>query len=159
MNDVPLKYPYKGEIRWAFLRWADIEDRHNPGFVYLRRLRVAQTPWMSIYLHWIYKTDKGQDPHDHPFNFRSIVLRGGYSERLWRVVRGHSRSQHPFERRWPRFTSHKMTQRYAHRIERIAPGTVTLVLVGRKRGTWGFYGESGFVHWKDYDRSDEDALA
>jgi hypothetical protein len=36
-----------------------------------------------------------------------------------------------------------------HRITGVQPGTVTLVLVGPKVRTWGFYVDGRFVDWRD----------
>lgn len=164
-TDVPIKYPYIGGTRWNFLTWADIPDARNPKMAYLRRLRILQTPWFALYLHWIFKTDDDRDPHDHPFVFRSFIVRGGYTERLWHIAPGKMRSIRCFDRRWNRFSWHKMDQRHAHMIQTIVPGTITFIVAGPKRenGRWGFYTERGFIPWKDYNREkfahDEDALA
>ncbi len=163
-NDIPIKYPYKGGTRWNFMQWADIPDARNPHAVYLRRLRIIQTPWFAFYLHWIFKTDEDRDPHDHPFVFWSFIVRGGYTERLWRIVPGGVRYTQSYDRRWNRFSLHKMDQQTAHMIQTIQPGTITLVMAGKKTGNgrWGFY-TPGFVRWQDYNREkydhSSDALA
>lgn len=151
--DVPVKYPYKGGTRWNFMTWADIPDARQVTQVYLRRLRILQTPWFAVYLHWIFKTDEDRDPHDHPFVFRSFIVRGGYVERLWLIRPGFDRNITSYVRRWNRFSWHKMDQQHAHMIESIVPGTITLVLAGPKKanGRWGFYSPR-FTPWQDYNR-------
>lgn len=57
-------------------------------------------------------------------------------------------------RRWRRWSIHRMPLDVAHRIARVEPGTVTLVLRGRKVRRWGFFmpaAEGGWVDWEDYD--------
>lgn len=157
-----MKYPYVGGTRWAFMRWADIPDARDETVVYLRRLRIIQTPWFAIYLHWIYQPDEDRDPHDHPFNFWSLVVRGGYTERVWRVSPGrhmlHNRDHGYTEQWWRRFSWHKMDQEHAHMIRTLTPGTITLVFCGPKNENshWGFYTEDGFVGWRDYNTAKYD---
>lgn len=40
----------------------------------------------------------------------------------------------------------------AHRINRLDPGTVSLVIAGRRTQKWGFYTEEGWIPWDQYDR-------
>ena len=167
MADVPIKYPYVGGKRWAFMAWADIPDARDEKYVYLRRLRVCQTPWFALYLHFIFKKDDDRDPHDHPFRFWSLIVRGGYTERLFRINPRIDKDQFAFTRRWNRWSWHKMDQKHAHMICDLDPGTITLVVCGPKRrnvdseAEWGFYTQQGFVPWKQYNRAkySEDSLA
>lgn len=63
---------------WAFFRWLRLS---NPdGSKYLTRLRIIQTPWFGLYLHWIYAPDGGRDLHDHPWWFVSFLIKGRYTE-------------------------------------------------------------------------------
>lgn len=169
--DRPIKYPYVGGTRWNFMSWADIPDARNITQVYLRRLRILQTPWFALYLHFIYESDADRDPHDHPFTFWSFIVKGGYTERIWDVVPGVMAAFQPLrEKTWKRFSLHKMGQRQAHMIDRLEPGTITLVFCGPKTGNgrWGFYTDYGttgssFVPWAQYNREkydhSSDALA
>lgn len=57
-------------------------------------------------------------------------------------------------RKWRRWSVHRMPLDVAHRIVRVEPGTVTLVLRGRKVRRWGFFlppDQGGWVDWEDYD--------
>lgn len=154
---VPVKYPYVGGTKWNFMKWADIPDARDPKRVYLRRLRIFQTPWFALYLHWIFLPDDDRDPHDHPFTFWSWIVRGGYTERVWRIFPGkHKADWVQGEKTWKRFSLHKMSQAEAHMIEHLKPGTITLVWAGRKTRDWGFYPESGFVPWQQYNSAKHD---
>lgn len=164
--DRPIKYPYVGGKRWAFMQWADIPDARQVTQVYLRRLRIVQTPWFALYLHFIYQADMDRDPHDHPFTFWSFIVRGGYRERIWRTSPGQYKvGWVTGPKTWRRFSLHKMSQVEAHMIEDLMPDTITLVFCGpkTKSGRWGFYTDQGFVRWQDYNRAkyshSEDALA
>jgi hypothetical protein len=106
--------------------------------VYLRRLRIVQTPWWALYLHFILEPDYDRHPHDHPANFWTFILRGGYQEVLYRQVGGT-----PLVQTWRRWSLHKMSIRHAHQITLLTPGTRTLVLFGRRQKGWGFWTEHG----------------
>lgn len=122
----------------------------------LIRWRLIQTPWFGIYLHLIWREDLDRLPHDHPWVFRSVVLRGGYREEFYEDTRRLDRGA--FTRSFggvppvgrPR-RYHKFPLGAAHRIVAVLPHTTTLVLVGRKLRTWGFYDAAGhFIDWRDY---------
>jgi hypothetical protein len=127
----------------------DIPDARDPSVVHLRRRRVIQTPLFGIYLHHIYQPDSDRDPHDHPWPFVSIMLRGGYSEEVWQVKAGElgATPRTIARRRW---SAHGTGLRVAHIIRTLRPGTVTLVLTGRHSRTWGFWTPQGFVPWMRY---------
>ena len=135
--------------RWALLRMFEVPDATEPDRVYLRRLRIVQTPWFGLYLHWIFLPDRDRDPHDHPWPFVSWVLRGGYTETTWTTpvdLQQHVRN---------RWSAHRISTRVAHSIDQLQPRTVTLVAVGRRCRDWGFWTPTGWVHYAAYDRAGE----
>ena len=135
--------------RFAAWRWQDI---FVDGGLYLRKLYLLRTPWFQWTIHWIRKADPGRDLHDHPSDFASVILRGGYIEERptgWDLDDAD---------RWiPRTerTYHKaptILYRNAealHRIASVDAGTVTMVLWGRKRRKWGFQTPEGWRHWRE----------
>jgi hypothetical protein len=130
--------------RWAFMQHLTIPDAH--GEAYLHRLRIVNTPWFGINLHDIHLPDTDKDPHDHPWNFVSVVLRGGYGETLYtydtvRSVRS---------KVWRRGSIHRMRTRSFHHIHKVEPGTRTLVFTGKRSKAWGFQTRTGFVPWQEY---------
>lgn len=132
------------------MQWFDIPDARDIRFVYLRRLRIIQTPLFGLLLHFIYTPDLDQDPHDHPFNFVSVILRGGYTERVFKNVREHDFSY--VRRRHLRFGVNVMPVRFAHQIDEMAPRTTTLVFAGRRQRDWGFWTAAGWIFWKTYNK-------
>lgn len=109
---------------------------------YLRRLRIVQTPWFGVYLHRIGTPDSRPTLHDHPWNFLSIVVRGGYTE-----MTGDGCCY--AEERHVRWVNHKRAE-YLHYIMRLdRTPTWTLVFVGRRRREWG-YAEGG--QWTRFDQ-------
>jgi hypothetical protein len=136
--------------RWGFWETFVIGKQGNP---MMKRLRMIQTPWFGVYLHFIYREDLDPVPHDHPWNFWRFVLRGGYVEYyLEDPERGVGRLRSPGRWKWSR-----VPIVHAHRITAVLPGTISLVVVGPKVRHWGFWGpealESGarrtWVDWRD----------
>lgn len=135
----------KPERRW---RWSFNESFliGKPGNPMMERWRLIQTPLFGIYLHFIYREDLDPIPHDHPWRFWSFVLHGGYKEHLWPDSRIHGVSEIQ-EHKAGSF--HHFPLRSAHRIISVQRGTVTLVIVGRKLRTWGFYANGRFIEWQE----------
>lgn len=155
----PVKHPYKGDVRWALWRWADIESAFFPGYTYLRRLRIFQTPWFALYLHFIFEPDLDRDPHDHPCNFWSMILRGGYQEHIYQTKNLRAHNWSAAVKRWGVGSLHYVPVNVAHQIVSLRPRTVTLCWFGRRQRLWGFWTPSGFVTAKDYARSEVGRLA
>lgn len=138
--------------RWAFMRRLSIPSKIHPGEVYLDRLRVIETPLFGVYVHWIHEPDSDRDPHDHPWTFWSIILRGEYTERVWDRPHLGTAEYKGYRRRWLQGTIHKMTQEKAHQIEEASSGLVTLIIRGRRKRTWGFWDSAGdFKTWLEYE--------
>lgn len=55
-------------------------DQHLP-VVYMRRW-ILHTPFGDLRLHHILRSDHDRDLHDHPFDFWTFLLTGGYTEWL-----------------------------------------------------------------------------
>lgn len=132
--------------RWSIWQVFNIPEPSGER-TYLKRLRIVQTPWFGLYVHWIYLPDNDRDPHDHPWNFTSMVLRGGYTEVLHTSRDDCAMHEH---RRW---SIHRMPTHLAHGIVRLQPRTITLIFTGRRSRDWGFWTEDGWVPWREYDRT------
>lgn len=116
-------------------------DRHwlfNP---YGKGPDGEQTParwsWLpSVRLHHILVPDSDRHLHDHPWNARTIILRGWYREER--------DGGQVFTRRAG--TSARLRFGQFHRITKVSPGGVwTIFITGRYRGTWGFK-----MPWREY---------
>src|SRR5262245_13303083 len=90
--------------RWGF--WLRMTIPCKDGADYLVRLRIIQTPFFGVYLHDIHEDDGDRDPHNHPWSFLSIVLRGHYRERYYPDPVGARQSYATKTHR--RFSIHKM---------------------------------------------------
>lgn len=132
---------------WLMPRWLLTPDSENAG-----ALKAKAWLPMAIRLHHIARPDLDRDFHDHPWTFISLVLRGGYIERRptsdvpnWL---SDEEDGYYIKRRPGSFALRRYTQR--HRIIHVEPDTVTLVVVFRKRQSWGFFTRHGKVHWRAY---------
>lgn len=111
-----------------------------------------RTPFFTVRLHHILRSDQDRELHDHPWDFTSLILSAGYWE--YRPARaGRLGLSPPFceiERRWCRPLSVVCRKAEdAHRLELTRP-VWTLVITGRKRRDWGFYTKDGWVHWRQW---------
>lgn len=111
-------------------------------------------PWWrkllpSIRLHKILRRDLDRDPHDHPWQARTIILRGGYvEERLVEVDLGVDHYK-TFNRRSGDTAT--LTFGEYHRITMVTVGGVwTLFITWRKQDSWGFLVNGAKVPWRDY---------
>jgi hypothetical protein len=127
------------------MQYCDIPSEDDPQRAYLRRLRIVQTPWCNLYLHWINEPDADRHPHDHPWRFWSLVLYGGYTERVHKAISDTGRLHN-----CTRWSLHSMPIDQAHQITLVLPNTLTLILTGRRRRVWRFWTEHGKVPWREY---------
>mgnify|MGYP007112222911 CR=1 FL=1 len=98
----------------------------------------------SIRVHCILREDTDRNLHDHPWDARTVILRGAYFEQTltgsdWRLP-GHTRAI-----RFGEF----------HRISFVDPedgdpGVFTLFFTWKYMGTWGFLVDGVKVDWRTY---------
>lgn len=108
---------------------------------------------ISIRLHLIRREDQDRHLHDHPWNARTIILRGWYIEEreLGQTIDylGVLVSTH-FEYRHQGDTASLQHGEY-HRIHEVpCDGVWTMFITGRKRGSWGFKVDGAKVPWREY---------
>lgn len=103
---------------------------------YMRRWWLLRCGPLQIRIHHIMAEDIGRDMHDHPWPFRTFVLRGGYIEHRESTGRAI---------RLPGRTA-AMGRGEFHRISKIAPqGAWTLFATWGERTGWGFKRQDGHV--------------
>jgi hypothetical protein len=133
--------------RWAFFDGFQVRKSNGP---FLDRLRLFQTPWLSVFLHRIHQPDVDRDPHDHPWPFVSVILSGDYEERVW-AGKGRRRNDlHSMAFQRNRGSVHVMSRKRAHKITEVRGQLWTLVITGRRSRNWGFWTPDGLVPWRDY---------
>lgn len=96
---------------------------------------------ISIRIHHICRADSDRHLHDHPWNARTIIIKGGYIEK--RI--GDKTHMRP--------TGDTARLRFGeyHRITHVQPGGAwTIFITGKYRGTWGFLVDGVKVQWRKY---------
>ncbi len=129
-------------------RWAEAYIAENPKPDFFvgapddhqmeRWFVVPRNDVANVFLHRFLRSDP-EDPHDHPFDNVSWLLRGEYVEHL----DGLSVTRFQGER-----VMRLATER--HRIEIINGPVISLFLTGPRIRDWGFVTPSGWVRWQDY---------
>ncbi|WP_346396805.1 hypothetical protein [Pseudomonas syringae] len=130
--------------------------------------RIRWFPW-SIRVHHIMRPDADRDLHDHPWNARTVILRGWYAEQRqasdeWKkaVRSGLIENPDPKFVDWLMRDACEWIRRDAgdtaqlnhgeyHRIDEVSPGGVyTLFITSRWKGDWGFLVNGVKVAWREY---------
>ena len=146
---------------WLFNPYS--RDTHKPAHWWF--------PW-SIRVHHILREDNDRDLHDHPWNARTIILRGWYTEQrlleaddpaLQQLLLKAAELRKSFDAafqateyidRRPGDTAQLLHGEY-HRIDQVSPGGVfTLFITSRWRGDWGFLVNGVKVPWRTYTGTD-----
>ena len=120
------------------------------GELYMTRWYLIKNSMFNLMLHKIVLSDH-ECVHDHPWNFISLILKGGYVEHSEREVRNGyikkwSKIYHPFQILY-RKAEHR------HRLE-IHQTCWSLVLRFKVRRKWGFWTKLGWVHWKLFNEKE-----
>jgi hypothetical protein len=116
--------------------------------------------WLpSIRVHHIMRADDDGAMHDHPWNARTIVLRGWYREERPLTFNPATsspdvvKSSGEWRDQWSRiagYTGRVLFAQY-HRISEVSPGGVyTLWFTWKYRGTWGFLVDGKKVPWREH---------
>jgi hypothetical protein len=109
---------------------------------------------ISIRIHHIVLPDQDRHLHDHPWNARTVVLRGWYDETRLETPPTHSDGYHRIvNAQYRRNTGHSAPLRFGeyHCITALATGGAwTLFITGPYRGTWGFLVNGVKVQWRKY---------
>jgi hypothetical protein len=116
---------------------------------------LLRTPWFTLRIHKIQQSDSGRDFHDHPFDFTSLILSGGYLE--------HRPGCQCFSDEDVRtrptddcrvYLAGDVVRRKAedfHRLELYDDRpTWTFVISSAYRREWGFIDRGHWVHHEDY---------
>lgn len=130
---------------WLMPRWTLVEDERGI---------LMPKPWMpfAVRVHHILREDRDPYLHDHPWDWRTIILSDWYCE------------EDVFGEIIPRFagTTRSATAETFHRIDMVpGAGVWTLFITYRKRNKWGFMvgDPARKVYHRDYrssnDRTDE----
>lgn len=106
-----------------------------------KKHRRPQFP-ISIRIHHVCREDSDRHLHDHPWNARTIIIKGGYVEQREGGEVIYLR---------PAGTTAQLRFGEYHRITHVQPGGAwTIFITGKYRGTWGFLVDDVKVQWRKY---------
>lgn len=127
------------------------------GYPYIYRWHVtpAKGP-ANIYLHIQVADDPERPLHNHPWDNTSVILSGGYKERLC-MSEGQPHDDLTFT--LLRYKGDTVFRKagWSHRIELLygLKYTMTLFTTGPKVQEWGFWYPDGFKLWTDVTRTED----
>lgn len=141
----------------------------SDGTVYLRRWFLCprhpqDNKFTSrLYLHKFHRGDQDRHLHDHPWPFRSLILKGGYWEHSFDPIYAKLRARLRDEwiaasiprtrREWCGPGSIvKRGAKWAHKVElKNDKPAWSLFLTGPKERNWGFHTEQGWCYHRNYE--------
>lgn len=133
--------PYM-ERFWLMPMWA-LKLKLKIGDGWMIEYYVPRWKWLPrIRLHIIHRPDEDRALHDHPADYRTLVIDGYYMQE---VLTG-ARLFHPPG------TSYAARAEHFHRIAEVSPGggATTIFILGPKRQEWGFLVEDRKILNRDY---------
>lgn len=133
--------------------------RNKPIGKYMDRWYIVPPEWslpFCVRLHHIKKGDQTRLPHNHPYSFYSLVLKGWYVEELTPGAAGFQSADHRFRILRKQFCFRKVERRRYHRVVNVPYyGVWTVIFHPRKPKIyeWGFLAKDGtHINRKDYRR-------
>lgn len=110
--------------------------------------KLIQKLGFAVRVHEILRSDEGRDPHDHPWPYVTIILRGGYWETRYNDA-GEKLSEE-----W--YGPGSVLYRPAGSWHRLDLGqrrpVITLFITGKYVGTWGFNVNGKKVPHYEYEK-------
>jgi hypothetical protein len=127
-------------------RGCDSADGTGPVSFWRRPLAwVFQRFDIAIRIHELLRADRGRHPHNHPWPYWSVVLKGGYLEEVYDAQGALIGTV------WhgPGSVFRRPADSW-HKIVDVDPGTTTLFITGKKAQTWGFNVDGVVVPYYEY---------
>lgn len=135
--------------------------------VYLVRYIVFKSKWGCFYIHRFMRSD-ASDPHDHPWNFFTYIVSGGYEEHFFDVSKPVIENGR-FESFWRKKINVRKAGSLAYRratdihrvvipqrfmMKDIQRAPLTACIMFKRKRHWGFWSEMAkggvWTDWRDY---------
>jgi hypothetical protein len=150
--------------------------RNSCGDPYLIRWTFFDVFGYSLKLHIILRSDDDRAPHDHPWDFLTLMLQGGYWEHTFSAVKGETnrtwvkpwtlrrcRAPHPHRLELveevpvarptdPKLQNEIIDGFFSPNVRQMFRPAITLVFMWPSKREWGFYTPGRWVHWRDFLR-------
>jgi hypothetical protein len=162
---LPDPAPGQPHLKWLAFKRQDIMDFDHPGELYLRRFMLCRTPLGGLYIHEIVRPDNDRCLHDHPWNFTSLILAGGYWEETFVFdAKDRAKATHPNSvyltrmKMWYGPGSFRyMDAAHTHRVLMDeGKKTWSLCFVSGKKKSWGFWKGAVFTPWREFFQGDRE---
>lgn len=138
---------------WSFMERFEIPSVDKPLENHVVRYRIIGTPWGGIYLHQFVNADV-RTFHDHPWNFVSVILRGGYVEATPPTSEGvgldRTATLGGFTTKWAGSFNRKRATDLHYIADLLRTPTWTLIFVGRRQRVWGYVDEAGWTAFNEH---------
>jgi hypothetical protein len=132
---------------WVFNPYGGNKD--DPQADEFARHKARYRWFPSIRVHHILRADIADHPHDHPWNARTIILKGWYTEQRHVVNADGTTSYKAIRRR--RGDTARIGYGEYHHVSKVSKGGVwTLFFTREYMGFWGFWKDGQKVRWQDY---------
>ena len=109
------------------------------GVPFKTELVLVRSPQKTIKINWWHLPDDDRPPHNHPWDFTSEILHGGYTEVRYTLDDGAEewRSETLVHKAGEVFT---VSRDEYHRVIAVEPGTVTRITCGQAAtgNEWGY---------------------
>lgn len=131
------------------------------GGAYKTELVIRRTPDITEKINWWHGPDPRKEPHSHPWPFKSTILRGGLSMRVYHLefdaycdsgILGSNRVKiaKVTQVEFNEGATYEMSANVFHTVDKVKPGTVTHMLCGafaRANGEWGHILHENGLDW------------
>ncbi len=158
------------KLTLKLIRWCEKRNRiiyvtgkSDPTDVYFIRYFVVQSKYFNIFIHRFLRSDR-DDPHNHPWDFLTFVVKGGYREHRylsiedglhsWIITRTVSFNRLVF-RTATDIHRVELTEELKMKDQALAP--ITICITGPERQEWGFVKQLTLIPWKRYLELENDS--
>ena len=120
------------------------EIKSKEGILHFKRWQLLKTPWFSIYIHGIYKSDEDKHLHDHPWDYISFSFYGRFIEKN----KGTYKCKYLYV---PTFKIIKRKAEHLHSIHKLLTKSVyTFFIAFKRRREWGYVVNGKWIDNKTY---------
>lgn len=132
--------------------------------LYMVRYIVLKTKFFSIFIHRFMRSDE-PIPHDHPWNFLTYVISGGYTEQYFDRAKPSTR-RNRFTKYWTQTTVERTPGSIRYRsanavhyvevdrkytLEEVKLAPYTICFLGPRIKEWGFWiSDTTYVDWREH---------
>lgn len=146
--------PTPGLLERLLLKLVPHFDIVKADQLYLRRFILLGTRYGNVYLHHICHSDDDPDPHDHPWDFVTFLLRGHYINAQYAGFNEVDEATDWRDKEGAQLCSapgvYTRAAEHCHQVILPDGPTWSLVLTGPRKRDWNFITKAGPVFWREY---------